>query len=353
MRSFLMPTAGVTCLFALAVTGCSAGSDSTSDAALPATGRTGNGPGSPSPPAGSASSSARASGTSYAPYVSAVEASDNDSAGSPTAYNLAFVITGGSACTPTWNGTNAIGDPAVKSRVSALTKSGATARVSFGGSSGTELAASCGSVSELTRAYGEALDAAGSAQADFDVEGDELTDSDSVALRSRAIAALQKERPGLEVSFTLPVMPSGLDSDSLALLASANKYDVQVSTVNLMTMNYGESYAGDMGGYAITSATAAQAQLKKVFGTTDAGAWKGMALTSMIGTNDVAGETFSLADAAQVRAFAVEKGISWVSMWSTFRDQQCSAADSAKDDALTNCSGVKQSSGAFAKAFSK
>jgi chitinase len=335
MRSFLMPTAGVTCLFALAVTGCSAGSDSTSDAA---------------PPDGASSSGA---GTSYAPYVSAVEASDNDSAGSPTAYNLAFVITGGRACTPTWNGANAIGDPAVTSRVSALIKSGATARVSFGGSSGTELAASCGGVPELTQAYGEALDAAGSTQADFDIEGDELTDSDSVALRSRAIAALQKERPGLEVSFTLPVMPSGLDSDSLALLASANEYDVQVSTVNLMTMNYGESYAGDMGGYAITSATAAQAQLKKVFGTTDAGVWKGMALTSMIGTNDVDGETFSLADAAQVRAFAVEKGISWVSMWSTFRDQQCSAADSAKDDALTSCSGVKQGPGAFAKAFSK
>ncbi|WP_333741638.1 chitinase [Streptomyces sp. IBSBF 2806] len=353
MRGFLMPTAGVTCLFALAVTGCSTESGSASDAAPPATGRTGGSAGSSSPRDGAASSDADVSGPSYAPYVSAVEASDNDSAGSPTAYNLAFVITGGSACTPTWNGTNVIGDPAVKSRVAALTKSGATARVSFGGSSGTELAASCDSVSELTQAYGEALDAAGSSQADFDVEGDELTDSGSVALRSRAIAALQKERPGLEVSFTLPVMPSGLDSDGLALLASANKYDVQVSAVNLMTMNYGESYAGDMGGYAITSATAAQAQLRKVFGTTDAEAWKGMALTSMIGTNDVDGETFSLADAAQVRAFAVEKGISWVSMWSTFRDQQCSAADSAKDDALTNCSGVKQSSGAFAKAFSK
>ncbi|MDX3119179.1 chitinase [Streptomyces scabiei] len=361
MRSFLMPTAGVTCLFALSVTGCSAGSDGTSDAAPPVAGRTGssagssagNSAGSPSPSDGAAPSGAGASGTSYAPYVSAVEASGNDSAGSPTAYNLAFVITGGRACTPTWNGTNAVGDQAVKSRVAALTKSGATARVSFGGSSGTELAASCGSVSELARAYGEALDAAGSTQADFDIEGDELTDSGSVALRSRAIAVLQKERPGLEVSFTLPVMPSGLDSESLALLASANKYDVQVSTVNLMTMNYGESYTGDMGGYAITSATAAQAQLKKVFGTTDSGAWKGMALTSMIGTNDVDGETFTPADAAQVRAFAVEKGISWVSMWSTFRDQQCSAADSAKDDALTNCSGVKQSPGAFAKAFSR
>ncbi|MCQ9135979.1 chitinase [Streptomyces hilarionis] len=351
MRSFLTPTAGVACLFALAVTGCSAGSGGTSAAAPGAAARTGGG--SPAPPDGSASPGAGAAGTSYAPYVSAVEASANDSAGSPTAYNLAFVINGDSACTPTWNGANAIGDPAVKSRVSKLTASGATARVSFGGASGTELAASCDSASALARAYGEALDAVGSTQADFDVEGDELTDADSVALRSQAIAALQKERPGLEVSFTLPVMPTGLDADSLALLASANTYDVQVSTVNLMTMNYGESYAADMGGYAITSATAAQAQLRKVFGSTDAGAWKGMALTSMIGTNDVAGETFSLADAAQVRAFAVEKGIAWVSLWSAFRDQQCSAADAAKRDALTNCSGVRQSSGAFAEAFSK
>ncbi|MEU1186728.1 chitinase [Streptomyces sp. NPDC005859] len=346
MRSFLMPMAGVTCLFALAVTGCSVGSGSTSDAAPPAESEQADSP-SPSPSATSSST-----GTSYAPYVSAVEADGNDSAGSPTTYNLAFVISSGSACTPKWNGTNAIGDSAVKSRISALTESGATARVSFGGASGKELAATCDSASELAEAYGDALDAAGSTQADFDIEGDELTDSASVALRSRAIAALQAERPDLEVSFTLPVMPSGLDSDGLALLASANKYDVQVSTVNLMTMNYGESYAGDMGGYAITSATAAQAQLKKVFGTTDAGAWKGMALTSMIGTNDVDNETFSLSDAAQVRAFAEAKGISWVSMWSTFRDQQCEDG-SATDDALTDCSGVEQEDGAFAEAFSE
>jgi hypothetical protein len=91
--------------------------------------------------------------------------------------------------------------------------------------------------------------------------------------------------------------------------------------------------------------------LKAVFGTTDADAWKGMALTSMIGVNDVDNETFTLADAAQVREFAEEKGIAWVSMWSTFRDQQC-ADGTDTDDALTNCSGVRQSSGAFAEAFS-
>ncbi|MDX3798893.1 chitinase [Streptomyces sp. AK04-3B] len=362
MRSLLMPTAGVACLIALALAGCSAHSDGTADEAAPAaTGRAGGRSVSGSPStngspsaSGSPSSSAGESGagTAYAPYVSADEASGNDSAGSPTTYNLAFVIADGRDCTPKWNGVGALGDKTVKSRISALTRTGATVRVSFGGASGRELAAACGSASALAKAYGDALDAAGSTQADFDVEGDELTDSGSVALRSAAIAALQKERPDLEVTFTLPVMPSGLDSDGLALLASANRYDVQVSTVNLMTMNYGESYAGDMGGYAITSATAAQAQLKKVFGTDDSGAWRGMALTSMIGTNDVDNETFTLADAVQVRAFAEEKGIAWVSMWSTFRDQQC-AAGSATDDALTNCSGVEQEEGAFAEAFSR
>ncbi|MEU2283874.1 chitinase [Streptomyces sp. NPDC013178] len=347
MRSLLRPVAGLGCLFALATTGCSAGSDGTSDAAPAAPRQTTpeqTGSASPSP------SAASGAHTSYAPYVSATEASENDAAGSPTTYNLAFVISDESRCTPKWNGAYAIGDTTVKSRISALTESGASVRVSFGGASGKELAAVCDSASELAKAYGAALDAAGSTQADFDIEGDELTDPASVALRSRAIAALQKERPGLEVSFTLPVMPSGLDADSLALLESANTHDVQVSTVNLMTMNYGESYAGDMGGYAITSATAAHTQLKKVFGTSDATAWKGMALTSMIGVNDVANETFTPADAAQVRTFAEQKGVAWVSMWSTFRDQQC-ADGTSTDDPLTNCSGVEQSPGAFGEAF--
>ena len=71
----------------------------------------------------------------------------------------------------------------------------------------------------------------------------------------------------------------------------------------------------------------------------------------MIGVNDVDNETFSLSDAAQVRSFAEEKGIAWVSMWSTFRDQQCEGDDAASDDAATNCSGVDQEAGDFAEAF--
>ncbi|MEU8793789.1 chitinase [Streptomyces sp. NPDC048643] len=343
MRSFLKPAAGLACLVALVCAGCSAGDAGTTDAAPARTPGTGS----------SASAASSGSGTSYAPYVSATTPGATDAAGSPTTYNLAFVIADGSTCTPKWNGTYAIGDAAVKSRIAALKKSGAGVRVSFGGASGKELASTCDSASELADAYGEALDQAGSSQADFDVEGTQLTDSASVALRSEAIALLQKERGDLEVSFTLPVMPSGLDEDGLALLESANDHAVKVSTVNIMTMNYGSSYADDMGDYAITSAGAAHKQLEKVFGLSAASAWQGLALTSMIGVNDVDNETFGLDDAAQVREFAEKKKIAWVSMWSTFRDQQCGDGDNAEDadDAATDCSGVKQGSGAFAKAF--
>lgn len=344
MRNFLgRPAAAIVSLAAAAtVAGCSSGSPGSDSDPADASPH-----GAPSPVEAAPSSS-----SPFAPYVSATEASDLDAAGSASTYNLAFAIADGSSCKPTWNGTHAIGDATVKKRISALKASGASVRVSFGGASGKELAETCGSASALADAYAAALDAADATQADFDIEGDALKDSDSVTLRSKAIALLQKKRTDLTVSFTLPVMPSGLDADSVALLESANDQGVKVSSVNIMTMNYSTSYTGDMGDYAITSAKAAHAQLADVFGLSDRNAWRGLAVTPMLGTNDVDNETFTLSDASQLRAFAEKNGLAWVSMWSTFRDQQCHSADTSADDALSNCSGVQQSSGAFGEALS-
>jgi chitinase len=240
----------------------------------------------------------------------------------------------------------------VKSRISALKESSAAVRVSFGGATGTELATVCDSASALAAAYGKALDASGATQADFDIEGTALTDSTSIDLRSKAIAILQKERSDLKVSFTLPVTPSGLSDYGLAVLDSANTNAVMVSTVNIMAMNYGTSYTSDMGAYAISAANAAHDQLKDVFALSTANAWRGLALTAMIGVNDVAGETFTLSDAAQVRSFTETKSLAWLSMWSTLRDQQCDTTTSAADGASTDCSGVEQEDGAFAEALS-
>ncbi|MFZ3558525.1 chitinase [Streptomyces sp. BH055] len=299
----------------------------------------------------SATRSEAPSDTEYAPYVSASTAYATDSAGSPDAYNLAFVVANGTACTPSWGGHSKVDAAGVTSRIKKLGASGATLRVSFGGASGDELATTCDTASELAAVYAEALDAAGGAtHVDFDIEGDTLKDSAANARRAEAIALLEKKRD-LDVTFTLPVMPSGLDDDALDLLEAANDQGVQVSTVNIMTMNYGESYQGDMSDYARTAAEATHTQLKDVFGLSDKNAWRGMALTSMLGVNDIEGETFTLADAAQLRTFAEKKGIAWVSTWATFRDVPC-ASGTDTNDAATNCSGVKQSEGAFGRALS-
>lgn len=51
-------------------------------------------------------------------------------------------------------------------------------------------------------------------------------------------------------------MPQGLTDDAVALLENAEHNGVDIGTVNIMAMDYGSSYTGDMGDYAVRAATA-------------------------------------------------------------------------------------------------
>jgi hypothetical protein len=181
------------------------------------------------------------------------------------------------------------------------------------------------------------------------VEGGALPDSAANSRRSQAIAQLQRSHSGLEVSFTLPAMPTGLTQDGIDLLADAKRNGVAVSAVDIMAMDYGSSFACDMGQYAIDGATATQAQAKSVLGLSDGAAWKKIAVTPMIGVNDVASEVFTVADAGQLADLARSKGPAWLSMWSATRDNAC--AGGAQSWADATCSSIAQSAGAFSRAF--
>ncbi|MEW2417213.1 cellulose binding domain-containing protein [Streptomyces sp. NPDC046866] len=263
-------------------------------------------------------------------------------------FNLAFITSGG-GCEPRWGGITALGDDRVASQIAALRAKGGDVRVSFGGAAGSELALACSSAADLAAAYGKVVDAYGLTKADFDIEGAALPDTAANTRRAQAIAQLQQKHPGLKVSFTLPVMPEGLTQPGIDLLANAKRNGVAVSAVNVMAMDYGPAYSGDMGGYAIQAATATQAQIKGVLGLSDAAAWKTVAVTPMIGVNDVASEIFTVEDATQLAGFARTKGLAWLSMWSAARDQQCPGG--AKNSADATCSSILQSPSAFTKAF--
>ncbi|MFC9732943.1 cellulose binding domain-containing protein [Streptomyces roseolus] len=263
-------------------------------------------------------------------------------------FNLAFITSGGS-CAPLWGGVTELGSDKVAAQIGALRAKGGDVRVSFGGAAGHELALNCATAADLAKAYGKVVDAYGLTKVDFDVEGAALPDTAANTRRSQAIAALQRTHPGLNVSFTLPVMPEGLTQPGVSLLADAKRNGVRVDAVNIMAMDYGPAYSADMGTYAIQAATATQAQLKGVLGLSDAAAWKTVAITPMIGVNDVVSEVFRVDDAAQLVDFARSKGIGWLSMWSSTRDKQCAAG--AVNHADATCSSILQQPLAFTKAF--
>ena len=109
------------------------------------------------------------------------------------------------------------------------------------------------------------------------------------------------------------------------------------------------SPGGMMGSYAIDAATAADAQVASVLGISDDAAWSRIAVTPMIGVNDVTDEVFTLANARQLVAFAASKHLAWLSMWSAARDTGCSGG--AQMAAQPMCSSIAQSPGAFATAL--
>ncbi|OEV30957.1 chitinase [Streptomyces nanshensis] len=303
---------------------------------------------------GSASKAKPAAAGTFAPYVdTSLEPSyDLIKSSEKTGvkeFNLAFITSGG-GCVPKWGGTQDLGENAVAKQIEEFRAKGGDVRVSFGGAAGSELGLACDSADELAKAYGKVIEAFALKKADFDIEGAALPDTEANTRRAQAIAQLQKKHKDLDVSFTLPVLPEGLTQDGTGLLENAKKNGVKISAVNIMAMDYGPSYDGDMGKYAIDAATATQKQVKTALGIEDdAKAWKTVAVTPMIGVNDVPVEIFKTDDAAEVKKFADEKNLGWLSMWSATRDKACPGGP--KDEADPTCSSIEQEADAFAKGF--
>lgn len=300
-------------------------------------------------------------GVTFLPYVDASQTSVYNMAAAVRhsgvdGFTLGFV-TARDGCVPSWDGRDGIDHGPLAARVAALRAAGGTLRVSFGGADGTELASACGSTGELAAAYASVIDRYDLTRVDFDIEGAALADASATTRRARAVALLQRQAKAagrsLTVSFTLPAMPSGLTDGAAVVVAAAAREGVDVGAVNLMAMDYGPAYTGDMGSYAVRAATAAQATVKSLLGLSDADAWRALEVTPMIGVNDIEGEVFTLQDAAQLSAFARRKGLGGLSMWSADRDRGCAVAadDGAMETVSDRCSGVGQRPLAFARAL--
>ncbi|SEG74767.1 chitinase [Actinacidiphila yanglinensis] len=265
-------------------------------------------------------------------------------------FTLAFVIDGG-GCNATFNGDTSITDGSWTSAINTLRGAGGDVIASFGGASGSEEALACTSVSALETQYKRVIDGLNLTRLDFDIEGSALDNTTANDRRNTALADLQQQYAAqgkkLDIDYTLPVDPSGLESNAISLLNNAKSHGVNVNLVNIMTMDYGGSQ--DMGNAAISAAQGLHTQLGQIWTTkSSAQLWAMEGNTPMIGVNDTSSEVFSTSDATDLANFAKSNGIQELSFWSLGRDKACATNGGTTQD---TCSGTPQSAWQFSSTF--
>ncbi|MGO9451156.1 MAG: chitinase [Candidatus Binataceae bacterium] len=264
-------------------------------------------------------------------------------------YTLAFIVDQtGNGCTASWGTYYVLSDNFPDADIAGVRAAGGDVIVSFGGEANTELAQSCSSVSALEAQYDAVVTQYNLKRVDFDVEGAAVADSASISRRNQALALLQAAHPGLQVSYTLPVLPTGLTSDGVNVIADAIAKGVTVTAVNVMAMDYGWTDT-QMGQDAINAGVATASQLGTLYPAKSAAQLDAMiGVTPMIGYNDVAGEVFQLSDAQLLLNYAQNYGFNLIALWSIARDIQCPSQESQPQN---TCSGLTQTPFEFSGIF--
>lgn len=282
---------------------------------------------------------------------------------------LAFVVADPEDdCAPSWGGYYSLdqagSDLELDRRIDQLRSAGGDVMVSLGGQANDELAVACTDTDDLTEAYRDVVERYDLSAIDLDVEGTAVADQRAASRRAEALATVQREREAdgspLAVWLTVPVAPTGLTAEAVDLVRTTLAGGVELTGVNVMTMDYGDAKPASQSMMAATEqairSTVAQVRdLYEEQGTrlSDAQAWARVGATPMIGQNDVDGEVFTLADAGALVTFARGNGLGRVSLWSLNRDTGCSASFAEVVIHSNTCSGVEQTSLAFVDVFAE
>ena len=177
---------------------------------------------------------------------------------------------------------------------------------------------------------------------DFDIEGRQTPAEIDALVREAAAAA--KRHPALDFSFTLATLAAsdgsgaGLNATGQAVMAAITRHRFTRARINLMVMNYGPASTAncvlaaeptprcDMGRSGLQAAE----NLHQRYGVP----YRRIALTAMLGRNDVAGNVFRPEDARWLQAAATARGLAGLYAWSLDRDAPCPPDDPPDADGL-------------------
>ena len=306
----------------------------------------------------------------YAPYYESYLAPDTPGitatakASGAKFMTIAFLQSKGTtSCAVDWN--SAASQPLgyYNADIASLRKLGGNVIPSFGGYSadtfgshdhGTEIADSCTSVPKIAAAYEQVVRELRVTRLDMDVESDAETYAAGINRRDEAIAIAQRwaARRGirLQIQFTLPVEPDGVESAGVSVLRNAIADGVRVSSVNIMVFDYYLPNEGvmNMSQTAITAAKATHAELAKLYPhLSSRQIWRMEAMTMLPGISDFGpDETTTVHDARVMLAFEQKMHMNLLSIWAIQRDNEGPGSCVGQADSNT-CSGIKQAPWAF------
>jgi hypothetical protein len=271
-------------------------------------------------------------------------------------FNLGFLqASSAGSCTLTWDGSQSADSPAYQSEIGQLKQQGGNVALTFGGqsagSNGTEIADSCTDVSAIAADYEAVINTYHVTRLDMDVELNALNDSAGIERRNKAIAMTEvwaaSVGHSLQIQYTLPVQPSGLQPNALAVLQNAVQEGAKVSLVNVMAFDYYDlSGAVDMGSSAIDAATSVNAQLATLYpkkSRQERYAMQGITFLPGIDDNPSKAEVTQLSGAKRILSFARDHSLGLLSIWAIQRDN--GGCQGSVDS--NSCSGLSQDSWAF------
>ena len=193
---------------------------------------------------------------------------------------------------------------------------------------------------------------------DFDIESDYANLDVAANAAKKVLYDAKQDNFKMAISLTVGTNPNGLTAQTIQPLEAFIKAGV-MPTLNLMTMNYGTDYIGNMADYAISAVTGAKIQYTEILKAeqnitwSDAKLWGHLGCTNMIGVNDTTKNTdfniFRLDDAAKVVKWAQNKNLGFLGIWEASRDHPATSASSVVS---TENSGLEgQADYAFINAF--
>jgi hypothetical protein len=270
---------------------------------------------------------------------------------------MAFLQTAATgSCDVLWNGdpTTPVAETTYGKQIARIRSAGGDVVPSFGGfaadDTATEIADSCTDVRRIAAAYEKVVTTYGVTRLDMDIEDHSLDNLAAIDRRSQAIHLVQQwaarqHRP-LQIVYTLPTAPTGLEDNAINVLASAIKFGARVDIVNIMTFDYYDDQAHEMAADTKTAADGLIGALRALYPHRTTGElWRMVGVTEMVGIDDYGsgGETgpleiYTLADAKAVTQWAIAHNIAELSFWALGRDNGGCPGIPGSDD----CSGVAQ-----------